>query len=73
MDPLEDTRYCSPPGHRAIDNTLAMTIQPIIYALNSLPFKSIYLQFRDKDVMHDCVKGLAQIWVDDISCLSFVH
>ncbi|GAB0190293.1 exostosin-2 [Grus japonensis] len=31
------------------------------------------LQFRDKDVVRDSVKCLAQVQVDDISCSSLVH
>jgi len=47
-------------GRRAIDhNLLAVTIQPILYASNSPPFKSISLELRDKNVVGDHVKGLA--------------
>ena len=61
-----------PPGHRASDNnSLATTIQPIVYPPNSPTITFICLQFRDKDVVRDHVK--AQVEVDNISCLSFVH
>ena len=53
--------------------TLAATFQPIPYLQNSPPFKSIPLQCRDKDLVGDHVKGLAQVQVDDTSCLYFVH
>ena len=37
-----------PPGHRGIDhNPLAATLQWIPYPLNSPPFKSVFLHFRD--------------------------
>jgi len=56
-----------PSGHRVINhNPLAVTIQPILYPMSSPAFKSISLQFRDKEVMWDHVKGLAQVQVDDI-------
>ena len=73
-EPLRDTIHDGPPpGHRAIDNSpLATTIQSIPYPSNSPVFKSIYLQLRDKNVVQDHVKGLAQVQVDDISC-PFVH
>ena len=62
------------PGHRAVDNKpLAITMQPIIYPPNSPAFKSIYLQFRDKDMVWDPVRDLTQVQVDDISCPSFVY
>lgn len=50
-----------------------MTIQPILYPPNSTPFKFISHQLRDKDVVWDYIKGLAQAQVDDICCPSFVH
>ena len=52
---------------------LSAAFQPFPYLLDSPPFKSISLQFRDKDVLGDHVKGLAQVQVYDISCLFFVH
>ena len=53
-----------PPGHRAIDNNpLAVTIQPILSPPNSPAFKSVSLQFRDKDVVRGLVKGLGpSLW-----------
>lgn len=41
--------------------------------LNSLPIKSICLQFREKEVVGHHVKGLAEILVDDICSLSLFH
>ena len=72
---LGDTAHDQPsPGHTAIDcNPLAAAIQPTLYPPNSPAFISISLQFRDKDVVQGYAKGLAQVQVDDISCLSFVH
>ena len=41
-----------PPEHRDIENNhLAMTIQPILYPHSSPAFKSISLQFSNKDVV----------------------
>jgi len=61
--PLEDTTHDqSPPGYTDIDNNpLAMTIQSILYLLKSPVFKSIPLQFRDRDVVRDHIKGLAAL------------
>jgi len=72
---LEDTACDQlPPGHRAIDhNPLVMATQPILYSLNSPLFKSPSLQFRDKDMVQDNIKGLAQVLADNVSCPSFVH
>ena len=58
---LMDTAHHWPPsGHRAISHKpLALTFEPIPYPPNSLPFKSISFQFRNKDVVGDHVKGLA--------------
>ena len=52
--------------------TLTATIQPIPYPLNSPPFKSRYFQFRDKNMMWDHIKSLAEVQEDDI-CFSLVH
>lgn len=41
----------------------------IPYSLNSPPFIPIPLQFRNKDVVQDHVKGLAEVQVDDNSYL----
>jgi len=54
-------------------NALAVTIQPIHYPPNSLYFKSISLQLREKDVLREHVKDLAEVQVDDIHCLPFIH
>jgi len=60
--PGDSSCHQPPPGHRAIDyKPLAMAIQPIPYPLNSSPFKSISLQFRDKSVVRNCIKGLPQV------------
>jgi len=74
-DPLGDTaHHRSPPGHSAIQlNPLSMAFQPTSYPSNSPLYKSISLQFKDQDVMEDHVKGLAQVQVDDIGGLPFVH
>ncbi|KAK4831239.1 LOW QUALITY PROTEIN: hypothetical protein QYF61_016471 [Mycteria americana] len=48
-------------------------IQPIPYPLNSPPIKSISLQFREKDVVGDQVKGFTEVQIDDIHCFSLVH
>ncbi|KAK4818851.1 LOW QUALITY PROTEIN: hypothetical protein QYF61_020070 [Mycteria americana] len=44
---------------------LDVTIQPIPYPLNSPPIKSVSLQFREKDVVGDCVKGFTEVQIDD--------
>ena len=43
---------------------LSTDFQTIPYPLTSPPLKSVPLQFRDKDVVGDHVKGLAQVQVD---------
>jgi len=43
---------------------LAATIQPIPYPPNSPPIKSMALQFREKDVVGDHVKGFTKIQID---------
>jgi len=68
------TCHWPPSGHRAIDhNPLFVTFQSIPNLPNSLPFKSISLQFKDKDVAGDHVRGLADVRVDYTSYFSFVH
>jgi len=58
----------------SVDNNPPVTAnQPIIYPPNSPAFKSVSLQLRDKDVMWDHLRGLAQVQVDDTSRPSFVH
>ena len=62
------------PLRRAFDhNPLAVTIQPILYLLNSPVFKSLFLQCRDTVVVWDDVRGLVQVQANDISCPSSVH
>ncbi|KAK4815207.1 hypothetical protein QYF61_021826 [Mycteria americana] len=67
--PLRDTTcHRSPSGHRAIDRyPLDVTIQPVPYPLNSPPIESISPQFREKDVVGDCVKGFAELQNMDLS------
>lgn len=48
-----------------VTTPLAATFQPIPYSLSSPSFKSISHQFRDKNVMGDHPKGLAEIQADD--------
>ena len=50
-------------------NPLAVTISSILYPSNSPSFKSIIPQFRDKDVVWDHIKGLAQVQAHNITCL----
>lgn len=57
------------PEHKATDNSLATTIQSILFPLDSLAFKSIFLQLWDKGVVQDFVKSLAEFQVDNISWL----
>lgn len=67
-------QLASKSGHRTIDyNSLAATIQPIPYPLQYLPFKSIALQYRDKDVVLDYVKDLIQVQVNYIGWSSLVY
>ena len=72
---LRDTTRDQPPaGHWAADNSpQATTIHPLLCPSNSPAFKSIPLQFRDKDAVGNHVKGFAQVQVDHINCPSFVH
>lgn len=56
-----------PGGSQFIDdNPQAAAFQLTPYPPSSLPFKSISLQFRDKDVVGDHVKGLADVQVNNI-------
>jgi len=73
--PLGDTTYdWPPPGQRAIhNNPLATNINQILYPPNRPAFKSISLQFRNKDLVWDHNKGIAHVQVDDISCPSFIY
>lgn len=69
----DTTQHLSMPGDRALShNSLALSFQPIPYPLSSRPFKSACLQFRDGDVMRDCVADLVEVYVDDIGQFSFV-
>ncbi|KAK4830182.1 hypothetical protein QYF61_008973 [Mycteria americana] len=72
---LRDTTcHPSPSGHGAVDHyCLDATIQPIPPPPNRPPIKSVSLQFREKDVVGDCVKGLTEIQIDDIHSSSLVH
>ncbi|GAB0205260.1 hypothetical protein GRJ2_002991600 [Grus japonensis] len=68
------TCHWSPLGYQAVDgNSLSATIQPFPYPLSGLSIKSMSLQFRDKDVMRDSVKCLAQVQVDDVCHSSLIH
>ena len=73
--PLGDaTCYWPPPGHRTIDHQpLSMAFQPISYPTSGPPIKSTSLQFADKDVVGDHVKGLGQVQVNDIGRLPLIH
>ena len=63
---MRDITCDSPPlVHRTTgNNPVAATIWPILYPLNSPAFKSLSLQFRDKDVVQVYVKSLAQVQVE---------
>lgn len=71
---LGDTIYHQlPSGHGAIDhNPFAAIFELTFYPPNSLPFKSISVQFRNKDVVWDLAKGLAEVQVNNRGS-SFVH
>ena len=63
-----------PPSHRTIDhNPLAVSSQPIPNPSNSPSIKSTLLQFREKDVMRDHVRGFAEVQIDDIHYPSPIH
>ncbi|KAK4818846.1 hypothetical protein QYF61_020065, partial [Mycteria americana] len=51
---------------------LDATIQPIPYPLNSPPIKSVSLQFREKDVVGDHVKGFTEVQIDNSAGLYWV-
>jgi len=40
---------------------VAATFQTIPKPLNSPPIKSTFLEFREKDVVRDCVKGFTEV------------
>jgi len=50
-----------------------VAFQPISYPVSGPPIKSTSLQFGDKDVMGDNVKGLAQVQLNDIGRLPLIH
>ena len=50
-----------------------LSSQSVLQSSNSPSFKSIPLQFREKDVVRDHVKGFAEIQVDDIHHPSPIH
>lgn len=61
--------YCEP-----LTMALWMQLSSILFnPSSSLEFKSLCLQFRDKNAVWDQVKGLAEVQVDDIICPSCVH
>lgn len=67
----DTTHHKPPPKYRAVDHKpLAATIQTL-YSVKILAFRSFL--FRDKNVLWDHIKDLAQDKVDDISCSSLVH
>lgn len=68
------THHWSLPGRQAIDHrTWSATILPIPYPLSCTSVKSMSHHFRDKDVMCDSIKYLAQVQVEYISCSSLTH
>ena len=73
--PLRNTTcHWFPSGHWSVDHCpLDVIIQLIPQPNKSLPIKSISLQFREKDVVGDHVKGLTQNQIDDSHSSSLVH
>jgi len=73
--PQRDTTcHQSSSEHQAVDHyPLAVTIQPIPHPLDSPPIKSMSLQFGEKDVVGDCVKGLTEVQIDHIHISSLVN
>ena len=60
--------------HTTIDHhPLSVAFQLVPYPPSGLPVKSTSLQFGDKDVMGNHVKGLVQVQVNDISRLPLIH
>ena len=55
------------------DQSLSTNLQPVPCPLNSPLVKSIPLQFVEKGVMGDHVKGLIEVQIDDINDSSLVH
>ena len=63
----DTTRDRPPPTRRTVDhNPLAAISQPLCNPSNGPPFKRTPLQFREKDVVRDHVKGFAEVQIDDI-------
>ena len=61
----------NPPGHRTVDHSpTTVTIQIILYPLNKPAFAS---NLEMKMWCGTMSKGLAQVQVDDSSCIPFVH
>ena len=56
-----------------LEHPLSVAFQPIPYPPGGPPIKSTSIQFGDKDVVGDHVKGLAQVQVNYINRLPFVH
>ena len=54
-------------------NSLNLILQPVFLPSNSPPIKCVSFQFDEKDVVWHCVKGLAEVEIDDISVSSLVH
>lgn len=73
--PLRNTTHDQPQsGHTAIDNnSLTGSIQPITYPRNIHPSDPHGSNFTDQVVVWDHIKGLAEVWVGNISFPSFVH
>ena len=76
----DTTCYWPPPGWRAYNkslqvyyNPLAATFQAISSPPNIPLFEPMSLQLSNNYMVWVCVKGLAQVQVDDISCPSFVQ
>ncbi|PKU40070.1 hypothetical protein llap_9625 [Limosa lapponica baueri] len=66
--------HWSPLEHQAVDrNSLSVTISRIPYPPSALSVKSMSLQFRDQDVMQDCVKCFAHIQADAVNCYSLIR
>jgi len=73
--PLRDAScYWPPPWHRTVDhNPMAVSSQQVPNPPKSLSFKSVPLQFREKDVVRDRVKGFSEAREDHIHCPSLVY
>jgi len=57
--PRDSICHQTPPGHKAVvHGPLAVIIQSISYPLNCAPFETVPIQFRNKGVVWDHVKGL---------------